>query len=235
TKIGFGFSTAYLTEKIRPMGPEGPKELGFHVSYASEWWNADADPTSRRNRSATSSCLELGHRRDVCPYPEKNKCSTCGLLNGDMKEHECSPYCMHCKGQHPPNDPKCPARQREPYNKIRLEPRGRWERSRFLGPGPGNRWRSFRRPWSLTLSRNTTARQPLLQRQPQRPPPERTSQLHWPALRGGGFAMADPYAPLASAGPENYAAALTRAPGWNPGYQHFYHEAMMGLPVPGEH
>ncbi|KAG0436311.1 hypothetical protein HPB47_018023 [Ixodes persulcatus] len=57
---------------------------------------------------------KIGFGRDVCPYPEQYKCSTCGLLNGDMEEHECSPYCIHCKEQHPSNDLKCPARKHEP-------------------------------------------------------------------------------------------------------------------------
>ncbi|CAN7990583.1 unnamed protein product, partial [Ixodes hexagonus] len=244
TKIGFGFTTAYLTEKIRPMGPEGPRVLNARMMGKSDatliTFQGTRVPRFVRfgmvecrcrpyfpKEQVCDICLELGHRRDVCPYPEKNKCSTCGLLNGDMEEHTCSPYCMHCKGQHPSNDPKYPARQREPYNKSRLQAQQRAKQQKQLRQSKGHK--------DQQSPNNTTPRQPLLQRQPQRPPPERTSQLHWPALRGGGFAMANPYAPLSSAGPENYAAALTRAPGWNPGYQHFYHEAMMGLPVPGEH
>ncbi|KAG0430371.1 hypothetical protein HPB47_022750 [Ixodes persulcatus] len=72
-KIQFGFSTEYLTEKIKPMGPEGPRVLNarmmaslirrsshskksrFHASYASEWWNAGANPTFPRNRFAMSA------------------------------------------------------------------------------------------------------------------------------------------------------------------------------------
>ncbi|KAG0409795.1 hypothetical protein HPB47_013093 [Ixodes persulcatus] len=73
------------------------------------------------NKRVCDVCLGLVHRRDVCPYPEQNKCSTCDLLNGNMEEHECSPYCLNCKGQHPYNDSECPARKREPYNKCRLQ------------------------------------------------------------------------------------------------------------------
>ncbi|EEC12957.1 hypothetical protein IscW_ISCW024587, partial [Ixodes scapularis] len=175
-------------------------------------------------------CLGLGHRRDVCPYPEQNKCSTCGLLNGDMEEHECSPYCIHCKGQHPSNDPKCPARKREPYNKGRLQDQHRAEQQQ--------RQRQFKGTKEQQCQNNTNARQPLQplqQWQRQLSPPALTSQFHCPALESRGVATTNPYALLANAGPESYAAALTQAPGWNPGNQHFYHGPRMGIPVPSEY
>ncbi|KAM7305720.1 hypothetical protein ISCGN_015616 [Ixodes scapularis] len=244
TKIGFGFSTEYLTEKIRPMGPEGPRVLNARMMGKSDaaliTFQGIRVPRFVRfgmvecrckpyfpKEQVCDVCLGLGHRRDVCPYPEQNKCSTCGLLNGDMEEHECSPYCIHCKGQHPSNDPKCPARKREPYNKGRLQDQQRAEQQQ--------RRRQFKGTKEQQSQNNTNARQPLQQWQRQLSPPTMTSQFHWPALESRGVATTNPYALLANAGPESYAAALTQAPGWNPGNQHFYHGPRMGIPVPSEY
>ncbi|KAG0413116.1 hypothetical protein HPB47_009739 [Ixodes persulcatus] len=245
TKIGFGFSTEYLTKKIRPMGPEGPRVLNARMMGKSDaaliTFQGIRVPRFVRfgmvecrckpyfpKEQVCDVCLGLGHRRDVCPYPEQNKCSTCGLLNGDMEEHECSPYCIHYKGQHPSNDPKCPARKREPYNKGRLQDQQRAEEQQ--------RGRQFKGTKEQQSQNNTDARQPLQplqQWQRQLSPPTMTSQFHWPALES--IVTTNPYALLANAGPESYAAALTQAPGWNPGNQHFYHGPTMGLPVPSEH
>ncbi|KAG0414308.1 hypothetical protein HPB47_008538 [Ixodes persulcatus] len=247
TKIGFGFSTEYLTEKIRPMGPEGPRVLNARMMGESDGvlitFQGIRVPRFVRfgmvecrckpyfpKEQVCDVCLGLGHRRDVCPYPEQNKCSTCGLLNGDMEEHECSPYCIHCKGQHPSTDPKCPARKREPYNKGRLQDLQRAEEQQ--------RRRQFKGTKEQQSQNNTNARQPLQplqQWQRQLSPPTMTSQFHWPAQEIRGVATTNPYALLANTGPESYAAALTQAPGWNPGYQHFYHGPTMGIPVPSEH
>ncbi|KAG0426539.1 hypothetical protein HPB47_026370 [Ixodes persulcatus] len=62
-------------------------------------------------------CLGLGHRTDVCPQPEQSRCTTCGAPGGAMEDHECTAHCVNCGGEHPATDPRCPARQRAPYNK----------------------------------------------------------------------------------------------------------------------
>ncbi|KAM7308259.1 uncharacterized protein ISCGN_011893 [Ixodes scapularis] len=66
-------------------------------------------------------CLGLGHRTDVCPQPEKSRCTTCGTPGGAMEDHQCQPYCINCGGEHPAVDPRCPARQRGPYNKKHVQ------------------------------------------------------------------------------------------------------------------
>ncbi|KAG0431302.1 hypothetical protein HPB47_021899 [Ixodes persulcatus] len=62
-------------------------------------------------------CLGLGDRTDVCPQPEQSRCTTCGAPGGAMEDHECTAHCVNCGGEHPATDPRCPARQRAPYNK----------------------------------------------------------------------------------------------------------------------
>ncbi|KAG0436812.1 hypothetical protein HPB47_017747 [Ixodes persulcatus] len=62
-------------------------------------------------------CLGLGDRTDVCPQPEQSRCTTCRAPGGAMEDHECTAHCVNCGGEHPATDPRCPARQRAPYNK----------------------------------------------------------------------------------------------------------------------
>ncbi|CAN7948447.1 unnamed protein product, partial [Ixodes pacificus] len=38
-----------------------------------------------------------------------------------MDSHECEAKCVNCCGAHPATDPRCPARQRAPYNKSRVQ------------------------------------------------------------------------------------------------------------------
>lgn len=64
-------------------------------------------------------CLKLGHRADVCPCPDTNRCSTCGAVN-PVAGHDCVPRCANCHEDHPATDPRCPVRQRRPYNKAHV-------------------------------------------------------------------------------------------------------------------
>ncbi|KAH7965675.1 hypothetical protein HPB49_009656 [Dermacentor silvarum] len=63
-----------------------------------------------------SVCLSMGHRADVCPTPDRHRCVVCGTSN-PLPEHECTPKCIHCGGDHPGTDPRCPLRQQRPFNK----------------------------------------------------------------------------------------------------------------------
>ncbi|KAG0444577.1 hypothetical protein HPB47_013640, partial [Ixodes persulcatus] len=72
---------------------------------------------SSKGKQICGVCLGLGHRTDVCPQPEKSRCTTCGTPGGAMEDHQCKPHCVNCGGEHPAVDPRCPARQRGPYNK----------------------------------------------------------------------------------------------------------------------
>ncbi|KAH7978479.1 hypothetical protein HPB49_005603 [Dermacentor silvarum] len=63
-----------------------------------------------------SVCLSMGHRADVCPMSDKPRCVACGTSN-PLPEHECTPKFIHCGGDHPATDPRCPSRQQRPFNK----------------------------------------------------------------------------------------------------------------------
>ncbi|KAH7979151.1 hypothetical protein HPB49_008501 [Dermacentor silvarum] len=70
----------------------------------------------RPRQQICSVCLSMGHRADVCPTPDKPRCVACGTSN-PLPEHECTPKCIHCGGDHLATDPRCPSRQQRPFNK----------------------------------------------------------------------------------------------------------------------
>lgn len=56
-----------------------------------------------------SLCGELGHRRDVCPEPDKNVCVKCNARE-PTPDHECTPKCLLCGQDHPTADKTCKKR-----------------------------------------------------------------------------------------------------------------------------
>ncbi|XP_070390039.1 uncharacterized protein [Dermacentor albipictus] len=59
-------------------------------------------------------CGRLGHRMDVCPFPNNKICRGCGARNPDQ-DHQCTPKCMLCGGPHSTADKPCTARYKTPY------------------------------------------------------------------------------------------------------------------------
>ncbi|KAH7936338.1 hypothetical protein HPB52_021544 [Rhipicephalus sanguineus] len=71
------------------------------------------------------ACGRLGHRADVCPSPGDVICRGCGASNPDS-QHQCTPKCRLCGGQHLTADKDCRQRFQIPY----VVRRRRWEKSR---------------------------------------------------------------------------------------------------------
>lgn len=72
-------------------------------------------------------CGRLGHRTDVCPYPNTKVCFACGAPNpGPAHELECKPRCKLCGGAHPTGAAGCKNRYKTPH----LVKQRRWERRR---------------------------------------------------------------------------------------------------------
>ncbi|KAH7939475.1 hypothetical protein HPB52_012841 [Rhipicephalus sanguineus] len=59
-------------------------------------------------------CGRLGHRMDVCPFPNNKICRGCGSRNPDQ-DHQCTPKCTLCDGAHPTADKECAAKYKTPY------------------------------------------------------------------------------------------------------------------------
>ncbi|KAG0424694.1 hypothetical protein HPB47_028103 [Ixodes persulcatus] len=124
------------------------------------------------------ACLGHGHRKDVCPHPEKGRCAICGCLGGAMEDHVCSPHCIHCEGNHPSNDPQCPARRKAPYNKAWIQKQQTQKRN--LQQAEISDTQNFR-PGIASQRRELL-------------PPTINSQARWPALGAGEFQTPNPYA-----------------------------------------
>ncbi|KAL1467174.1 hypothetical protein MTO96_042346, partial [Rhipicephalus appendiculatus] len=59
-------------------------------------------------------CGRLGHRMDVCPFPNNKICRGCGAHNPD-EDHQGTPKCTLCGGPHPTADKECVAKYKTPY------------------------------------------------------------------------------------------------------------------------
>ncbi|XP_040358850.1 uncharacterized protein LOC121047576 [Ixodes scapularis] len=59
-------------------------------------------------------CGRLGHRMDVCPFPNNKICRGCGARNPEQ-DHQCTPKCTLCGGPHPTADKGCTAKYKTPY------------------------------------------------------------------------------------------------------------------------
>lgn len=61
-------------------------------------------------------CGKVGHRSDVCPYPNTRICFACGAANfGADHGRECKPHCKLCGGQHPTGERGCKSRYKKPF------------------------------------------------------------------------------------------------------------------------
>ncbi|CAN7939659.1 unnamed protein product, partial [Ixodes hexagonus] len=236
TKIGFGFSSAYLTEKIRPMEPEGPKVLNARMMGKSDatliTFQGTRVPRFVRLGMVECRCRPYFPKEQVCDIClELWHRETCALtLKRTSAPHAASS--METWSSTSAHPTACTARDniRPTIQNARRGSVSRTIRAVYTcatkgetakateteqgaqGPAKSEQYHC-QAAATATVAATSTARE------------DRAASLAGAERRRVRY-MANPYAPLASAGPENYAAALTRAPGWNPGYQHFYHEAM---------
>ncbi|KAH7956806.1 hypothetical protein HPB52_012800 [Rhipicephalus sanguineus] len=79
----------------------------------------------RKKTDIRYACGRPGHRADACPSPGDVVCRGCGASNPDS-QHQCTPRCRLCGGQHLTADKDCKQRFQIPY----VVRRRRWEKSR---------------------------------------------------------------------------------------------------------
>ncbi|KAH9376047.1 hypothetical protein HPB48_022587 [Haemaphysalis longicornis] len=82
----------------------------------------------KKKHEVCSACGKLGHRKDVCPWPEDAFCSVCGVANPMEEEHECVVKCALCGKDHPTGDKQCKQRYRTPF--VLKQRQWRLQRSR---------------------------------------------------------------------------------------------------------
>ncbi|XP_075736492.1 activating signal cointegrator 1-like isoform X5 [Rhipicephalus microplus] len=79
----------------------------------------------RKHFDVCYGCGRLGHRADVCPYPNDKVCRESGSGN-PAQDHRCEVECKLCGKDHPTGDNRCKERYKIPY----LVRRRRCERTR---------------------------------------------------------------------------------------------------------
>ncbi|XP_072145253.1 uncharacterized protein [Dermacentor andersoni] len=80
-------------------GPITPK----HVIYCGAEYKCYP---YRPTRQICYVCCQQGHRSDVCPTPDAKACKQCGMQN-PPKDHQCTPRCLICGGNHATGSREC--------------------------------------------------------------------------------------------------------------------------------
>ncbi|KAH9374571.1 hypothetical protein HPB48_010212 [Haemaphysalis longicornis] len=100
---------------IRKLGQTNVAVLTFegrkvprHIFY----WN-EAIPVRlyRKTTPACPRCGAVGHRADVCPTPNAQRCRACGEAKPGL-EHNCTPTCLICGDSHLTGSADCAAKFR---------------------------------------------------------------------------------------------------------------------------
>ncbi|KAH7937969.1 hypothetical protein HPB49_018481 [Dermacentor silvarum] len=71
----------------------------------------------RSAKQVCQLCRTMGHCADVCPQPDVSLCAKCGTAN-PAQDHECTPKCALCQGEHLTAARDCPERYRNQSNKT---------------------------------------------------------------------------------------------------------------------
>ncbi|KAH7982881.1 hypothetical protein HPB52_007916 [Rhipicephalus sanguineus] len=64
---------------------------------------------------ACLNCRQVGHRRDVCPLPNRLTCSSCGQKHPE--DRPCTPQCLICGDAHMTGDRACKQRFQRGYSR----------------------------------------------------------------------------------------------------------------------
>ncbi|CAN7949590.1 unnamed protein product, partial [Ixodes pacificus] len=84
---------------------EGP-HVPFYVKAGSVFTRCRPH---RRSVQYCRACGNVGHRQDVCPNPDANRCNRCGAEN-PQDNHECQPKCKLCYQPHETASKECQKR-----------------------------------------------------------------------------------------------------------------------------
>ncbi|KAH9367278.1 hypothetical protein HPB48_004421 [Haemaphysalis longicornis] len=191
----------------RRMGQTNTMLVSFSGSRVPHYIDYEGTVTRcyihKRKHEVCSACGKLGHRADVCPYPDRAYCAACGLAN-PMEEHECIIKCALCGLDHATGDAVCQQRYRTPFALRQRQQRRARSRSRIRNGEPHHnrdRTGSFPRlPSDLSVPASKPTTQSTVQRRRSRskskrrgsqPPPPATgassdqrpsSQVSWAAV-----------------------------------------------------
>ncbi|KAG0430010.1 hypothetical protein HPB47_023094 [Ixodes persulcatus] len=120
-------------------------------------------------------CHAIGHKADICPNEEEQRCPDCGRehMHGEDRCMDTSPQCKNCKGAHLATDSSCP-KWRGANEQLRQNGKTRGKPTR-------NRRRAPRSRWDESGQRDRAAQLPKGEEIPPPTPPPKT-EGHFPAL-----------------------------------------------------
>ncbi|KAH7933810.1 hypothetical protein HPB49_017502 [Dermacentor silvarum] len=105
---------------IRKLGKTSVALLTFEGHHVPRFvhYNSVVTPVREYKRTipACYCCGMVGHRPELCPHPNDQRCGHCGLVVGASEEgmtpHECKPSCLVCGEEHLTGSPACKAKFR---------------------------------------------------------------------------------------------------------------------------
>lgn len=105
---------------IRKLGKTSVALLTFEGHHVPRFvhYNSVVTPVREYKRTipACYCCGTVGHRPELCPHPNDQRCGHCGQVVGASEEgmtpHECKPSCLVCGEEHLTGSPACKAKFR---------------------------------------------------------------------------------------------------------------------------
>ncbi|KAH7965916.1 hypothetical protein HPB49_012131 [Dermacentor silvarum] len=105
---------------IRKLGKTSVALLTFEGHHVPRFvhYNSVVTPVREYKRTipACYCCGTVGHRPELCPHPNDQRCGHCGQVVGASEEgmtpHECKPLCLVCGEEHLTGSPACKAKFR---------------------------------------------------------------------------------------------------------------------------
>ncbi|KAG0411186.1 hypothetical protein HPB47_011690 [Ixodes persulcatus] len=112
---------------------EGP-HVPFYVKAGSMFTRCRPH---RRSVQYCRACGNVGHRQDVCPNPDTNRCNRCGAEN-PQDNHECQPKCKLCYQPHETASKECQKRLKPSPPPLHVRERSKSQSKQAAWTGVAN-------------------------------------------------------------------------------------------------
>lgn len=180
-------STTHWILEARPMGKNSKTALitfeGRRTPRYVTYYDCVRQVCAYRPRAVVCThCHAIGHKADICPNEEEQRCPDCGRehMHGEDGCMDTSPQCKNCKGAHLATDSSCP-KWREANEQLRQKGKTGAKPRRDRRQAPRSRRSSDPGPRDESTPRDRAAQLPKGEEIPTPTPPPKT-EGHFPAL-----------------------------------------------------
>lgn len=180
-------STTHWILEARPMGKNSKTALitfeGRKTAQYVTYYDCMRQVCAYRPRAVVCThCHAIGHKADICPNEEEQRCPDCGRehMHGEDGCMDTSPQCKNCKGAHLATDSSCP-KWREANEQLRQKGKTGAKPRRDRRQAPRSRRSSDPGPRDESTPRDRAAQLPKGEEIPTPTPPPKT-EGHFPAL-----------------------------------------------------